>query len=269
MDQNIRGRVRRDLNTRQKNRYINISDSLYSNFDYLKKLFEYDNHHNAENGSFNEILLVELFEKELSSNFKVTSGFVINKEGKISTQFDLIIYESNTPLVFDKGGVSIVPLEGVKAIVEIKSHIVGLDTQDSNSLNSIINKLVIRNREIYGRKNDILFGIFGYNLGVTLDHSQLENIFNKQELRNINFCVSLNKKIFINSFLCPEMHIKPLGREIRVTSYKHKLFRFDEDMSTGYFLDNIRYKVSQYDKFYLDYLFPTRGKESYFIRDLN
>lgn len=141
-----------------------------------------------------------MFEKELTSNFKVTSGFVINKFGKISTQFDLIIYESNTPLVFDKGRVSIVPLEGVRAIIEIKTSISGFDTTHNDSLENIINKLVIQNKEIYKRNHNILFGVFGYNLGVEMNVSQLESIFNKREYEGVNFCISLNKNIFINSF---------------------------------------------------------------------
>ncbi|MEQ7219817.1 DUF6602 domain-containing protein [Vagococcus fluvialis] len=260
MAENLEESQVNNLDTRQKNRYVNISDSLYTNFDYLKKLFESENHHNAENGSYNETLLIELFEKELSSNFKATSGFVINKQGKISTQFDLIIYESTTPLVFDKGRISIVPLEGVRAIIEIKTSVAGLDTSSSDSLKKIIHKLVIQNREIHGENKDIIFGVFGYKLGVEMNESQLENIFNKQEYLDVNFCISLNKNIFINSF----------DREnTLVREYRHKLFKFNKDWSTGYFLDNIRYKVNQYDKYYLDYLFPTRGKDPYFIRNLN
>lgn len=269
MTENSRQQVKTDLNERQTNRYLNISNSLYANFDYLKKLFEYNNHHNAENGSFNETLLKELFERELSLNFKVTSGFVINKAGNISTQFDLIIYESHTPLVFDKGGISIVPIEGVKAIIEIKTSVTGLKTQSNNSLEQVISKLVIQNKEIYKENKDIVFGVFGYRLCVEINVSQLKRIFGIKEYEDVNFCISLDKKIFINSSISSNKYHKDEGENIAGRKYKHQLYKFEDDLSTGYFFDNIRYKVSQYDNYYLDYLFPKSGKGSSRIQSLN
>lgn len=258
------GLNRSDFDTRQRNRYITMSDSLYANFDYLKKLFERDNYHNAENGSYNESLLMELFEKELPNNYEVTSGFVINSIGKISSQFDLIIYDSQTPLVFNKGKIAIVPLEGVRAIIEVKTSIPGIDTNNDNSLKNIVNKLVIQNYNILSTNKRIVYGVFSFDVSVDIPQNQLQEIFKDGRYRNINFCISLNKKEFIVSFSQSNSVANQLD-EI----YKHKYYKFSKDLSVGYFLDNIRYSVSERNSFFIDYLFPNNGKLSAYKCDLN
>ena len=56
----------------------------------------------------------------------ITSGQVVDSRGGISSQLDIIVYDAlRTPMLFESphDGQHLVPVEGVVAVVEVKSHL--------------------------------------------------------------------------------------------------------------------------------------------------
>lgn len=82
--------------------------------------------HNATSGTGAEEALRRFLQTRLPSSLGVTQGQVIDSHGDISFQTDVIIYDAErTPHVFHSSeyGTSVVPAEGVIAVIEVKSSI--------------------------------------------------------------------------------------------------------------------------------------------------
>lgn len=82
--------------------------------------------HNATSGTVAEETLRTFLQTRLPSSLGVTQGQVIDSYGNISLQSDVIIYDAKrTPHIFHspEGGTSVVPAEGVVAVIEVKSSI--------------------------------------------------------------------------------------------------------------------------------------------------
>lgn len=78
--------------------------------------------HPLGNGDNSEGGWKQFLEKILPKKYAVDSGFVIDCEGNISEQIDIIIYDNlYSPYIMSSGsGVKYIPVEAVYAIVEIK-----------------------------------------------------------------------------------------------------------------------------------------------------
>lgn len=250
----------RSFDDRQKSRYINMSERLYADYDALKELFPSNGYHNAVNGANNERLLIEYFNDELTNGFKATSGFVVNSEGEMSSQMDIIIYDDSTPLIFDKAGISIVPLDGVRAIIEVKSRMKGFINEDKDCLDKILKKMFDEKNRFMVKNRNLVFSVFSYTLSrKTLDIKELELIFQNNLYQGLKFCININQNTFITSFKINRRSRENIENR-NTYLYSHELFQFDEKLAMGYFLDNIRYAISNENKLYLNYLFPNRGK---------
>lgn len=82
--------------------------------------------HNLTSGTGAEEALRSFLQKRLPSSLGVTQGQIIDSCGNISLQSDVIIYDAvRTPHIFhsSEGGTSVVPAEGVIAVIEVKSSI--------------------------------------------------------------------------------------------------------------------------------------------------
>lgn len=77
-----------------------------------------------EFGIFRENLVKKFLEHILPERMEIGSGFIINSNGKTSTQCDIIIYDKMlTPLIKDKNNNKFFPIESVVAVGEIKSSL--------------------------------------------------------------------------------------------------------------------------------------------------
>jgi len=79
--------------------------------------------HNLEKGLGNEEILRNLIKDFLPDKYGVAKGKVINEQGKSSKHCDIIVYDSlNCPKLFiDENRNQILPIEGVYAVLEVKS----------------------------------------------------------------------------------------------------------------------------------------------------
>lgn len=92
--------------------------------------------HPGVKGSETELNWIGLLNKYLPERYKVSSGFVIDYEGNISDQIDVIIYDRHfTPFIFHGENTFYIPAEGVYAVFEVKQEF------DKNNYEYAVSKL--------------------------------------------------------------------------------------------------------------------------------
>lgn len=80
--------------------------------------------HSPTKGVSREKILKDFLLKYVPDNIGITSGEIISTDGQTSNQIDLIFYDKNKcPVFYTDGESSILPIEGVYGIVEVKSKL--------------------------------------------------------------------------------------------------------------------------------------------------
>lgn len=125
--------------------------------------------HNLEKGLGNEQIFRDLLSDFLPDRYGVAKGKIVNSQGEMSKQCDVIIYDRmNCPKLFiDNNQNQILPIEGIYCVIEIKTTInrTILDSAFKNLLST--HQLI--NRRMDMSTNDHLyicppeFIIFAYN----------------------------------------------------------------------------------------------------------
>lgn len=86
--------------------------------------------HNGLKGTGAEEILAEFLRERLPASLGVTAGQVVDRDGNISKQVDVVIYDATrTPMLFTSPGQtwSTIPAEGVLAVIEVKMHLTATD----------------------------------------------------------------------------------------------------------------------------------------------
>lgn len=80
-------------------------------------------YHPTTKGDESELNWIGLLRAYLPERYTVDSGLVVDHEGSISDQIDIIIYDRHfTPFIFRGEKVVYIPAEGVYAVFEVKPH---------------------------------------------------------------------------------------------------------------------------------------------------
>lgn len=88
--------------------------------------------HPSSKGDSLENVWIEWLRKYLPSRYCVDKAMVIDSEGNLSDQLDLVIYDQHhTPFVFTQNGISYIPAEGVYAVFEVKPELKGTVGKDN------------------------------------------------------------------------------------------------------------------------------------------
>lgn len=78
-------------------------------------------YHPTAKGNETELNWIGLLRNYLPERYSVDSGFVVDHEGNISEQIDIVIYDRHfTPFIFRGENVVYIPAEGVYAVFEVK-----------------------------------------------------------------------------------------------------------------------------------------------------
>ena len=114
-----------------KNIFDNLESSLYSDMSIRIE-------HDLEDGKYREYLVKKIFGKIIPSKYSITNGFVIDSDNNISKEMDIIIYDrSYVPPFFDET-YTVVPIEAVIAVIQVKTTITAKTLKESiDNLNSI------------------------------------------------------------------------------------------------------------------------------------
>lgn len=82
--------------------------------------------HSGSKGDSLENVWIEWLRKYLPNRYCVDKAIVIDSNGELSHQLDLVIYDQQyTPFVFTQNGIHYIPAEGVYAIFEVKPDFKG------------------------------------------------------------------------------------------------------------------------------------------------
>ena len=114
-----------------KNIFDNLENSLYSDMSIRIE-------HDLEDGKYREYLVKKVFDKIIPSKYSITNGFIIDSDNNISKEMDIIIYDKNyVPPFFDET-YTVVPIEAVIAVIQVKTTLDSGTIADSiENLNSI------------------------------------------------------------------------------------------------------------------------------------
>lgn len=120
-----------------KNIFDNLEKSLYNDMSIRIQ-------HNLEDGKYREYLVTKILKKIIPSKYSITNGFIIDSENNISKEIDVIIYDRNyVPPFFDET-YTVVPIEAVIAVIQVKTTLTSATLKDSiknlNSIDCLISK---------------------------------------------------------------------------------------------------------------------------------
>ena len=81
-------------------------------------------HHPGTKGDVSEINWLGMLEKYLPTRYKVEKAFVVDVNGEISEQIDIVVFDRHySPLLFNLDGATYVPAESVYAVLEVKQSL--------------------------------------------------------------------------------------------------------------------------------------------------
>lgn len=126
--------------------------------------------HWASDGSHKEAVLKEILSKFLPSEYEISSGFIVDDEGKSSKQIDIIIYKNSSPVLFRSPDFVIIPREYVKAIIEVKTDLGG------RSLISALNNLYSAQKIMNKSSQHIHTAIFAYDYNRNVNRVREQDI---------------------------------------------------------------------------------------------
>lgn len=158
-------------------------------------------YHPTAKGDESELNWLGLLRDYLPERYTIDKGFVVDYQGNISEQIDIIIYDRHfTPFIFRGENVTYIPAEGVYAIFEIKPHL------DCKNYKYAVNKFksvrILKRTSapfahILGSDKKGLFDIFGGILTKQIKSKECYNDINvKSELAVV---LSLDYGVKINN----------------------------------------------------------------------
>jgi len=152
--------------------------------------------HSGDKGENREEILREFLEKHLPKRYGVTKGEVITKDANRSHAIDIIIYDAvNCPVLYS-GKTSIVPIEGVYGIIEVKSSLSKTEFEDAAGKIESFKRLAPRDLGVIATREYVTvhrasrpFGIvLGYQLASN-SLGSLENNWQEQckQVHDVNY----------------------------------------------------------------------------------
>lgn len=142
-------------------------------------------------GKAREVFVSELLQRFLPQALHIGSGQVIDGEGQVSKQIDILIYRHDVPLLPSFGGSNLYFAEGVVSSIEVKSELNASRLREALDNCSSIKKLTV---EVPDKAPAATY-VFGYS-GYTRRLSAIKNIiFRWIEDRSIDTLLHLPEVI--------------------------------------------------------------------------
>ncbi len=152
--------------------------------------------HAGDKGENREEILRKFLEKHLPKRYGVTKGEVITKDGNRSHAIDIIIYDADNCPVLYSGKTSIVPIEGVYGIIEVKSSLSKAEFEDAAAKIESFKRLAPRDLGVIATREYVTVHRasrpFGIVLGYQLANNSLESLKNNwqdqcTQVHDVNF----------------------------------------------------------------------------------
>lgn len=137
--------------------------------------------HWGEDGRYQEAVLKSVISRFLPEKYKIVSGFVIKQtlnrgEHEASKQIDIIVYNTDFPVLFKEGDFSIVTADSVEAIIEVKSNLKNQGVEKVMRKSNEVGQFVFSAKT--DKSKNLFNGIFSYS-----GYERL-NINNSQTVQN-------------------------------------------------------------------------------------
>lgn len=99
-------------------------ESLQAHMDAKLTLSRKTLTHPTSIGDVSELEWISLLSEYLPRRYSVDKGFLVDHEGRVSDQIDILVYDKHyTPFIFHINGVKYIPTEAVYAAIECKQDI--------------------------------------------------------------------------------------------------------------------------------------------------
>ncbi len=100
--------------------FLNLQEQMISKLSTNRKTIL----HPGTKGDASELNWIEMLNSYLPQRYKVDKAFVLDSDGHLSDQIDLVIYDRQySPFLFNQDGALYIPSESVYAVFEIKQSI--------------------------------------------------------------------------------------------------------------------------------------------------
>lgn len=137
--------------------------------------------HWGEDGKYKEKIFINTLRKFLPPKYNIASGFIVKEDFSSqkkfisSAQIDVIIYNSESPLLFKEGDFVIVTPESVEAIIEVKTNL------ENANPSIVINRMNEQGHFVVsGNKNKLIFnGIFSFEGFSAINESKIKEYYEK------------------------------------------------------------------------------------------
>jgi len=152
-------------------------------------------------GEWKESALRAVLRRHLPKNAAIGRGFVIADEGP-STQIDILIYDTNAPVLFQDGDFVLIPPDGLKAAIEVKSSLNISELENDLTKLARIAEMV---RSHGMNKPRPVFGFFAYEANGTnalRTAGELSKVANGHKERIIQL-LSAGQSEFVRYWDCP------------------------------------------------------------------
>ncbi|NEJ46627.1 DUF6602 domain-containing protein [Rhizobium leguminosarum] len=132
--------------------------------------------HAASKGAANEQATKLFLRSRLPKNLEISSGFLIDCDGAVSKQLDIIIHDAaKTPVLFESNDLRVIPVECAYAVIEVKTDLslAALDQCIENMKSVKVMKkvafyeegIIVRPTSVYGQEYQdwpLMYFVFAY-----------------------------------------------------------------------------------------------------------
>lgn len=121
--------------------------------------------HWGEDGRYQEAVLKSVISRFLPEKYKIVSGFVVRQtqnrgEHIASKQIDIIVYNTDFPVLFKEGDFSIVTADCVEAIIEVKANLKNQGIENVMRKSNEIGQFIFNAKA--DKSKNLFNGIFSY-----------------------------------------------------------------------------------------------------------
>src|SRR3989339_81949 len=173
-------------------------------------------YHPSAKGSEAELNWIGLLRNYLPERYSVDSGFVVDHEGNISEQIDVIIYDRHfTPFIFRGENIVYIPAEGVYAVFEVKPELNKANYDYAvKKLNSVkhLKRTSASFVHILGKDKKELFDVMG---GILTKENGSQSVYE-----------GLKSGSELSLVLCLDCGIKVVGKESILVQDKEPILAF-------------------------------------------
>lgn len=212
--------------------------------------------HWLSDGLWKESVLRAVLRRHLPRSLGVGTGFVV-KGDEVSTQIDILIYDTTKPILFQDGDFIVVTPDLVRAVIEVKTQL------RKNQMRAELTKLAeIHHFAASTALCQPFVGLFSFDCD-DISHEDLLPALDQTAgggSRRIVHCVALGEDLFTRYWYCPpETPRRPnqLWRSYRLPG-----------SAPAYFIHNIIESLCERSVLDNDSVwFPREGKEDYTLGD--